>query len=205
MRIILFICVSALVVSCSFENNSKSKIEQTNTYASLNDTLHIPFDSSRVIEMMDMQYSKELNDIESNLDTIRLRYTFYACDCPRWIRADQYDRDLNSPELAEYSYYIEAKTSEIELDERICSFTNEIILIGELRTKEGLPKNQAFTGPDPIKGNVFEYSSYESVFPMKVYGPPCHTQTTEIPGDKEELIMPTHLEIKLLPTKSKGH
>lgn len=210
MKKVIYVWVFVLIAGCSFDHTtnemgSKITVSDNNTYHSLNDTLHTPFDTNRVIQMLDIEYSKELSHSKDDLDTLTLRYKHYACDCPHWIRSDQYDQELPSAELSNHSYYVEAKDSNIEIDERVASFTNEVVFIGELRTNNGLPQNLSFTDPEPIKGNIFVYYSYKIVPPITVYGPKYHTGSSEIPGDKDELIMPTHIKIKLPPTIPKLH
>lgn len=171
------------------------QVNRKNTYNSISDTLYLPFDTSKIIEMMDIKYSKTSKIQLDSIDTLRLRYTHFACDCPNWTLSKFYNDSFDSQNRTHNAYYLEAISDEIKIDPRICVPGNEIIVSGKLKAEFSLPENTEFTDPKPFKGKVFSYNSYKVVFPILVYGPLYHTKKTELPNDSNELILYTHLKI----------
>lgn len=197
-----FFVISLQLTSC-YNSSEKAPTHNKNKYASVEDTLFLPFDTARVLKLYNIKLEvNELNKLEneivsgleSNLDTLELTYQHFACDCPNWCDVSQAPTDPGTSMSAPYRYYIEPASLNLNLTPRIRNC--RIRLIGRHYAENGLPKHVQFTDPNPTKGNVFRYYAYEIISPLVIWGPYYHTGKREIPSDPEELIIPTQLTIK---------
>lgn len=188
------IIISFLLFSCNSEIEQRQRLfKKENKYISLKDTLYMPFDTAEVIKMLNIQYSKNTNTTFNNLDTLTLKYTNYACECPKWIIKDKFYLET-SKEKYNASFYLEPIADNIKIDSRICTFENEIQVIGKLKTTKGIPSNSDST-IFSLPGNVFTYYSYKVLFPLTVYGPLYHSEKSEIPNDSNELMISSKINI----------
>lgn len=188
------IIISFLLFSCNSEIEQRQRLfKKENKYISLKDTLYMPFDTAEVIKMLNIQYSKNTNTTFNNLDTLTLKYTNYACECPKWIIKDKFYLET-SKEKYNASFYLEPIADNIKIDSRICTFENEIQVIGKLKTTKGIPSNSDST-IFSLPGNVFTYYSYKVLFPVTVYGPLYRSEKNEIPNDSNELIISSKINI----------
>lgn len=176
----------------------------------MNIKLEIPFDSSEVISKMNIteQFSQmesvheEIEGLNENLDTLELTYYFGFCDCQNWVLSEVHDRakneysDLDELDprgqiqfnLDEHGFYLEPATKELEIDWRTQVNGTHIRVIGREYQEKGLTGR--FTVPDPPKGRVFRYYSYEIIRPYYVWGPDCVYDTS---STGEKLTAPTML------------
>ncbi|HPB02382.1 MAG TPA: hypothetical protein PLZ67_05455 [Bacteroidales bacterium] len=123
--------------------------------------------------------------LQNRIDTIELMYILFACDCPHWVVASEYNRvdSLNYGNKkipsdnyfefnnATYSYYIEPACKELMLPDYVFVNGNIIRFSGRSYIKSGYPADSDFMDPNPPKGKVFRYYGYEILKPYKVWGP----------------------------------
>lgn len=204
MKIITFfgICSAfVFLVSCQCESDANRL--NSNYYNSLKDTLYLPFDTTRVLNMYDFHTrvnkfqeleSEKIADLVEDLDTLELELQHLACDCPNWYDMSRRPSDA-TPEMSPfYGYYLEAGSPELCLPEGLLNA--KVKFIGRHYKVKGWPANTQFINPEPPAGNVFRYYAYELLLPAEMFGPLYHTGKREIPSDPEELIMATILKIK---------
>lgn len=187
MRTFVFLLFFA--VSC---NHEKSNLENpNNSELTLHDTFSLPLDTLKIIDMLDInlqgQVSK-LNIYKDSLDTVELSHVSFACDCQDWVM-DQY---WNKEDIGKYGYFIQPYNEEVKLNDEIGAFRNRVRFIG--RTYFDNNRSLKTKLSDTIR--VFEYYAYEVLSPVQVYGPLYKTGDTEIPGDTEELILPSIITLK---------
>jgi hypothetical protein len=167
-----------LLFSCSPQENSH-ETKPTDTTALLSQ-IHITESQS------DLSLENEIiSGLPEKTDTIELTYYFSFNDCQRWILSSKYIKafqkslqmenydprgqiEFNTDSLA---YYIENASEKLKLDERVFVNGNTIRFIGRNYLFKRLPDGDEFTVPNPPKGKVFRYYSYEILHPYKVWGP----------------------------------
>jgi hypothetical protein len=187
--------IAVLAVACSDLSTKKPALQQ-NTYSSIEDTLYLPFDTVKVIEMMDITLrvnqieelgSERIEGLSDNWDTLELTYIAYACSCPNWTLMEEYDRHPESKTSMEfpYGYYIEPASPSLRVNEWL--YCPTVRFIGKLYDEKGIP-DESPVGPEWPPGKKFRYYAYEVVRPVTAIGPYYHTGEPEIPGDTEELI-----------------
>jgi hypothetical protein len=122
---------------------------------------------------------------ESNpLDTMVLSFLNFACDCPDWndtMHPYRYEESMTAADTN--CYYIEPAANELELPWRICVAGTKIKFIGRVYTDLGYPANAKFIDPNPPKGRVFRYYSYEVVKPYTIWGSSTFLEISEESGD----------------------
>lgn len=202
-KLIFGIFFSALFSAC--QPADKSSNEQ-------DDNARI--DTAQVIADMNIRkkiFTQELFDTDSakglqqQIDTIELMYIAFACDCPRWVVAAEYNRidSLNNGKHrdptdnfvefndAEFSYYLEPADKKLTLPDYVEVNGNRIRFTGRKYLKSGYPANADFMDPNPTKGNVFRYYGYEIIKPFKVWGPQVSSGEAD-----NSVIIPSELLVK---------
>lgn len=173
MKKIYFFVFIILLISCHNRDNVSCDTNSKNA---------LPFDSAQAIANLHIKESVDKLQLLSNdvnlelnntVDTLELMYAAYACDCPQWIDPNAYQGSDNNVtfDQQEYSYYIEAAHSELELDWHMLIYGNIIRFIGEQYIELGYPAHFEFVDPNPPKGKVFRYYKYEILKPYKLWGP----------------------------------
>jgi hypothetical protein len=129
--------------------------------------------------------NEKIDNLSDHIDTLELTYYFGFCDCQRWIVSKIHKRALSEQsnldeldprgqvefDIGTHGYYIEAAHKELKIDWRTEVNGTTIRFIGREYKNNRLPKDGEFTVPDPPKGKVFRYYSYEILHPYKVWGP----------------------------------
>lgn len=200
---VLTLLAVVLVGCCKSFRRFPNSIVDKNKYESINDTLHLPFDTLRVLELYDIPLSGDLiaelgnekiEGLNEKWDTLELSLHSFACDCPSWYDESRIPENPSNKMAPPYAYYIEAASTKINLFERWHAIYCNIRFIGKIYQKPGLPKNTEFTDPDPPLGNVFRYYKYEVILPATIWGPYYFTGERDLPS-KDELIMSSVLFI----------
>jgi hypothetical protein len=175
--------------------------------------LEEPFDTLEVISNMEIVESfsqiasknETIEGLKTEIDTLELTYYFGFCDCQSWVISEIHDRANNEHSnlddldprgqvqfnLDQHGFYLEPASNELEMDWRTQVNGTHIRVIGREYEEKGLAG--AFTVPDPPKGRVFRYYSYEIIRPYYVWGPECVYETTP---EGEDLSGPTILTVK---------
>ncbi|MGV3613652.1 MAG: hypothetical protein ACO1N0_22010 [Fluviicola sp.] len=196
-----FLVLCLILASCG-QPGEKALAANKNSYTNLEDTLYLPFDTSRVLSLYDIktkrnelsEFRNETNpELKSKIDTIEVTFRSLACDCPNWYDLALAPKEQTSEMSPDYAYYIEPASKELELPDNIryC----KVRLIGRHYKSQGWPKDPQFIDPHPPAGNVFRYYAYEMVLPVMIWGPYYHTGERETPSSVEESIMSTVLTI----------
>ncbi len=149
--------------------------------------------------------NEKIDNLADNLDTLDLTYYFGFCDCQRWIVSEIHNKALtknaalNEPDprgqtefnLDKHGYYIEAATKELEIDWRTEVNGTTVRFFGKDYKDKRLPKDEAFTVPDPPKGKVFRYYRYQILRPYQVWGSHKLTEIDKETGDsiREPIIL----------------
>jgi hypothetical protein len=112
--------------------------------------------------------------LKNELDTLDLIYMQYACDCPDWVIIDKYKEfEANKKselwDLNKFSFYIEPAVDQVAVPDEFFLSHNTIRLIGKEYDRLGYPKNPNFMDPNPPKGRVFRYYSYEVLEPYRIF------------------------------------
>ena len=201
MKNAFFLLPALLFVACCDLSKKEIPAKPLNTYTSPEDTLYLPFDTTKVFEMMDITLQlnkvKELGNeqvegLSEDWDTLELTYHMFACDCPNWMIQEEYAKqefpDLYHPQG--YAFYIQPADKSLKLDERLY-FQSTVRFIGKRYKEPQLPDE--YIDPGPPAGNKFRYYAYEILKPSIFMGPLYHTGKTEIPSDTVEMIERTHL------------
>lgn len=141
--------------------------------------------------------NEKVDSLSDRVDTLDLTYYFGFCDCQRWIDAkihqkalgEHADLDELDPRgqvefnLDKHGYYIEAAANGLTIDGRAEVNGTTIRFIGREYIDKRLPQDGEFTVPDPPKGKVFRYYSYEILRPYQVWGPNKLTGFNKETGD----------------------
>lgn len=210
---LLFVGSMILVIACETSLGKRKKSDQKETETFM---IREPFDTAQVLSDLEIienaarfdLIDEELKHLSSQIDTIDLTYFFGFCDCQRWIRSDIYNNALNNgmrPDkndsrgqvafnIDKHGYYIEAASDDLTINWRAEVNGTRIRLIGREYTVKRLPENGGFTVPDPPKGKVFRYYSYEILRPYKVWGPHKIIETN--PTTRDSTTEPTVLHVK---------
>lgn len=154
----LLILLFSLVFLLSCRNNPKQDLEDKCLITMKDGTILIDYDTK--------------TGLKNELDTLELIYIQYACDCPQWVILKEYERitasyPYDQIELNKYSFYIEPAVSEIKIPDDVFLAKNKIRLIGKEYVSNGYPKDPDFMDPNPPKGRVFRYYSYEILKPFR--------------------------------------
>ncbi|HEY8967794.1 MAG TPA: hypothetical protein VIM64_01845 [Puia sp.] len=103
------------------------------------------------------------NKLDGKVQTIRLQYIAWACDCANWARpADmtKYGDAKSVDALADRCIFIEPADSSIKLPGE----ASEIELTGQFYQEKGFPKGYVSTEfPRPDKASVFRYTKYKVI------------------------------------------
>jgi hypothetical protein len=141
--------------------------------------------------------NEKINNLADNLDTLDMTYYFGFCDCQQWIVSEIHNKALNENayldeldprgqtefNLDKHGYYIEAANKELEIDWRTEVNGTAIRFIGRVYNDKRLPKDGDFTVPNPPKGKVFRYYSYQILRPYKIWGPYKFIEVDKETGD----------------------
>lgn len=174
-----------------------------NTYESIDDTLYVPFDTLRVLELYNIPLSgdvlaelgnEQFEGLSQKWDTLELSLHMFACDCPNWYDESRAPEKPTNEYAPPYAYYIESASPDIVLSDQWCHINCNIRFVGKVYKKPGLPKNTEFTDPGPPLGNVFRYYKYEVILPSTIWGPQYFTGELDLPS-KKELTMASILTI----------
>jgi hypothetical protein len=195
-KVVPFIIVLILIIP-AFYISYKKKIDP-NPYVNYSDKLILPFDTAKVLAMMNIvdsvnfawQFIDEapfalFTDSASTvfpLDTLTLLDLRWACDCPNWRYADSIRQDYPQNK----DFYIEPAADKLKLPEHLLP-GQRIQFIGREIPGMGYPKNPGFMDPNPPKGRVFRYYAYKIYKPFKVYGPDLNLQIDDGVYDMCEL------------------
>jgi len=158
MKLIPHIIIYIAVFLWSCQNNSRQATENNNSICEKDETFLIDSDTTP--------------GLKNKIDTLELIYMQYACDCPQWVILQEHDKITKSypydqRELDKFSFYIEPATQSLELPEELYESGKIIKLIGKEYIGTGYPQNPKFMDPNPPKGRVFRYYSYESELNVK--------------------------------------
>ncbi len=173
-------------------------------------------DTANVISQLNIKESASrielaneiVDNLSDDLDTLDLTYYLGFCDCQRWIVSEIHNRALNEHSdldqhdprgqvefnLDKHGYYIEAASKELEIDWRTEVNGTTIRFIGREYMDKRLPKDGGFTVPDPPKGKVFRYYSYQILRPYQIWGPHKLAEIDKETGDS--IKEPTILTVK---------
>jgi len=146
-----------------------------NRYISVEDTLHLPFDTASVLELYDLHLSDFSKNAPADLDTFVLHNRMYACDCPGWATEEESVTEnynsLNPDENVSHDvFYIERGDKKMTFPDEFSGMGNRIRFFGKIRTRQGLP-NEGLMDPNPPLGPVLTVYGYEVILPAKIYGP----------------------------------
>jgi len=193
------------LTSCqTVENKNEQKHTDTNEELLIVGDI----DTAKIISQLEIKESASRMDLSSEkianlsdqLDTLELTYYFGFCDCQRWIVSEIHNRalseELNLDELDprgqiefnldKHGYYIEASNKELKIDWRTEVNGTTIRFIGREYKDKRLPEDGEFTVPDPPKGKVFRYYSYQILRPYQVWGPHKLTEIDKETGDTSQ-------------------
>ena len=212
-----YIAIGIILTFMSCQNvENKNGQKQTDTNEEL--LIFGDIDTANVISQLDIKESASFMDFSSEkihnlsdyMDTLELIYYFGFCDCQSWIVSEIHSRALSEHQnldehdprgqvefnLDKHGYYIEAANKEIKIDWRtgVNGSRTTIRFIGREYKDRRLPEDGEFTVPDPPKGRVFRYYSYEILRPYKIWGPHKLTENDKERGDSTK--EPTILTVK---------
>ena len=198
------------LTSCqTVENKNEQKHTDTNEELLIVGDI----DTAKIISQLEIKESASRMDLSSEkianlsdqLDTLELTYYFGFCDCQRWIVSEIHNIALSEePNLDEldprgqiefnldkHGYYIEASNKELKIDWRTEVNGTTIRFIGREYKDKRLPEDGEFTVPDPPKGKVFRYYSYQILRPYQIWGPDKFIEVDKETGDsiKEKIIL----------------
>ena len=174
LLLITFLVITPAFYFCKFQTGDP------NLYWNDSDRLILPFDSAKVLKMMNIvdsvneveKYIGERNsELFSKIDTLDLIDMHFACDCPNWRYADSANRN----DFLEKDFYIEPGDEKLKLPG--CLQTGRVQFIGREYGGKGYPKNPQFMDPNPPMGRVFKYYAYKIYKPFTVYGPEVESKT----------------------------
>lgn len=182
-----------IIVTLSSCQTAENNCEQKQTVPSEEVFIMGEIDTTKIISQLAIKESasrfdlsnEKIDNLSNRIDTLELSYYFGFCDCQRWIVSKIYDKasgedaDLNELDprsqvefnLDEHGYYIESAHKELEIDWRTAVNGTTIRFIGREYKDKRLPENDEFTVPDPPKGKVFRYYSYQILRPYQIWGP----------------------------------
>lgn len=179
MKLFFFVLTAAILLSACCDEQSRIKT-QPNQYLSLKDTLQFPFDTTRVLALYDMPVRAFAENAPADLDTFVLSNLMYACDCPSWASEKELQQieeytvlDLENKKQHDV-FYLERGDKKLQLPSEFSVFRNKIRFYGKIRTRNGLPKNEPFTDPEPPAGPVLTVYGYEVILPALIFGPEVH-------------------------------
>jgi hypothetical protein len=204
MKNALFFLPALLFAACCAKKQEKPVIADKNLYESLEDDLWLPFDTTKVLEMMDIRLSgneidrlgnETIEGLSDEWDTLELTYIAFACSCPSWTLMEEYEKHPESQSSMDfpYGYYLEPATPSLKISDRLHSPT--VRVIGKLYNEKGVPDEEPI-GPGWPEGKKFRYYAYELVTPVVAIGPMYHTEKSEIPGKPGEAMEYTHFVIE---------
>jgi hypothetical protein len=152
--------------------------------------------------------NEKIHHLSDKLDTLEFTYYFGFCDCQRWIVSEIHDQaatenpDLDELDprgqvefdLDEHGYYIEPASKDLEMNSRIEVNGTRVRLIGREYIDKKLPESGGFTVPNPPKGKVFRYYSFQIIRPYDIWGPPKFESVNSETGDT--ITEPTILTVR---------
>ncbi len=151
-------------------------VKPVNRYISVEDTLYIPFDTSRVLALYDLKLNDFPKNAPADLDTFVLHNRMYACDCPSWATETETEEfnSLNPTENKHHDvFYLERGNKKLTFPEEFSGMGNRIRFFGKIRTRQGLP-DEEMMDPGPPLGPVLTIYGYEVILPAAIYGPPVY-------------------------------
>jgi hypothetical protein len=193
-------CITLIVVLAAFSCQTAENKTPAKSRMLVGD-----FDTAKVIVQLAIKESaarldlllEKRNMLPEQTDILELTYYFAFCDCQHWILADIHNKAKTQNtnldvldargqvqfNLDEHGYYIEPAAKDLEIDERVFVNGTTIRFIGREYPAKRLPENGAFTVPNPPKGKVFRYYSYEILHPYYVWGPAKFEEIDAKTGD----------------------
>lgn len=192
-----------LIVIVAFLSGACTEKHQSKRYTT--GIIVPPIDTAEVLSelnVVEKQNNKaliheEIEGLNDKIDTIELMYVSYACDCPNWVNPVEYQKaedlkdrsDLQSDSALlvfnqkEFAYYIEPADEDLKINRKATYNRNIVRFTGRSYKEPGYPDKVEFTDPNPPKGKVFRYYSFEILKPYKVWGPHIFEGLDEISGD----------------------
>jgi hypothetical protein len=153
---------------------SSQKKDDPNEYASVTALLILPFDTAKILEMMDITDSMNevatyYNELDKSLypriDTLDLIWGGPITDCPDWRYADSTSENYS---ITKY-FYIEPANDHVKLPDYV--MRTRIQFIGREYGGISFPKGFKGYTSSPHAGRVFKYYAYKIYKPFSVYGP----------------------------------
>jgi hypothetical protein len=175
--VLLLTCAAIVLCACGGKKTPSGT--DPNRYVSVEDTLLLPFDTSRVLQLYDTPLHALSANAPEKLDTFVLIDMMYACDCPRWTTEEELKQIEHYNSLDPMTnrdhdvFYLESGAADLRLPETFSVRRNRIRFYGKVRTRSGWP-NVEFTDPGPPPGPVLTVYGYEVILPAYIYGPPVH-------------------------------
>lgn len=166
-KYLLFIVLLLVLAFVVFEVFDEEEKKDINTYESIDTHLTLPFDTNKVIEMMDIKLYKGSDNLPDSLVTIKAKNHMFACGgCPDWSLYNSENKSENKQ-----FFYIQPANKNIDLDDDRLLYGNIIEFKGKFICDTCLPNTDIFMRPDPPKWKVFEYHAYKAIGDVSVYGP----------------------------------
>ncbi|MBC7863418.1 MAG: hypothetical protein IAF38_10615 [Bacteroidia bacterium] len=108
--------------------------------------------------------------LDEKIDTLVLNYMAYACDCPQWADTAYLKFRDSIFIINAHSYYLEQGSLKLP-DFFSDNPWNKVKFIGRFYKGRGFPigSSEKFIDPNPPKGKVFRFYSYEYIYPIKIY------------------------------------
>ena len=181
--VFVFSIISSAFYFCKFQKGD------SNLYLNYSDRLTLPFDTMKVLAMMNIadsvnevekylnekpfsEYAKDVEALYPEIDTIDLIDMRFACDCPNWRYADSLKENYSGSK----DFYLEPADEKLKLNDYLYP-GQRIQFIGREYHGNGYPQNPQFEDPHPPMGRVFRYYAYKIYKPFKVYGPEVESKT----------------------------
>lgn len=192
---LFIVLVSLLSVTCT--GKGQNKTGASNSIPPI-DTAKILLELN-IVEKQNNQalIYQQIKGLNNKIDTLELMYVSYACDCPNWVDPVEYekaealrgrskiesDSDMLMFIQKNYAYYIEPADEDLKINWKATYNRNMVRFIGRSYNESGYPDKAEFIDPNPPKGKVFRYYSFEILKPYKVWGPRIFKGKDEISGD----------------------
>ena len=170
---------------------SYQKKVDPNAYVSYTALLIIPFDTAKVLTMMNIvdsvnefeKYRGEKNGaLFPKVGTLDLIWRGPITDCPEWRYADSTGENYPIGK----DFYIEPANEKLNLPDHV--MRTRIQFIGREYGGISFPKDFAPYTSSPHAGRVFKYYAYKIYKPFKVYGPNLNTEIDDGVYPMTELI-----------------
>src|SRR5690554_258313 len=215
MTTLHYIAIGVILTLTSCQT-SENKSEQKQTALTKELLIVGDIDTAKVVSQLAINESasrldlsnEKVDNLSDLVDTLELTYYFGFCYCQRWIISEIHNKasgehpDLDEIDprgqvefnLDKHGYYIEAANQELKIDWRTEVNGTTIRLIGREYKDKRLPEDGEFTVPDPPKGKVFRYYSYQILRPYQIWGPHKFIEVDKETGDS--ISEPTILTVK---------